>query len=426
MGTFLSWVNVCRAGFMQLQVRSSRVVSALPALLALIALCLWLAVKIVTLSLADYAAGYNEEAAVSLDSGQSLPRVILAERAYIADPSRQAETMDSARAALEANPYTAGALTLLGLVAQQRGDAAASLGLMNLALRVDLRNLRAELSVLAQNVAQGNTEAALRRIDTLLRAGAGSPPLKEALAQILTSEPYRAGFVNLLRSRPVWRLDTLTWLAVATKNPVGLAAVYSELQDGVNPPDPAELQAILIRLTNNGLYGPAYAIWKKSVGVPALANLLYNGRFENGLSNQPFDWVYAHQPATTIEIVGQGETVQLNMHFFGGRVGPELLSHMLALTPGRYRLTGQLMATALQNERGLRWRLFCLGKPGADLAATEFVNGDAPWRGFSLAFAAPATDCNYQKLVLELPARYALESVITGGVDFRNMEIKPD
>ena len=78
---------------------------------------------------------------------------------------------------------------------------------MSLATRVNLRDLRSQVWLLAQDLRGGRVNSALNRIDLLLRGQFPQAigPIVPALAPILTREPYRSGYVKLLRTNPRWR-----------------------------------------------------------------------------------------------------------------------------------------------------------------------------------------------------------------------------
>ena len=115
----------------------------------------------------------------------------------------------------------------------------------------------------------------------------------------------------------------------------------------------------------------------------------------------------------------------INVDFFGGRVKFEHVSHLLNLAPGPYRFQGRERSQDLQNERGLRWRIACVGDDAETLGTTDLVSGDTPWRTFTVDFTVPTGKCPYQMLVLELPARAALETEVVGRVSYTDLDLRP-
>ena len=115
----------------------------------------------------------------------------------------------------------------------------------------------------------------------------------------------------------------------------------------------------------------------------------------------------------------------ISVDFFGGRVKFEHVSHLLNLAPGPYRLQGRERSQDLQNERGLRWRIACIGDDAETLGTTDLVRGDTPWRTFAIDFTVPTGKCPYQMLMLELPARSALETEVVGRVSYADLDLRP-
>jgi len=386
------------------------------------------AINIIRLSAGDLLSGSNPELSIMFDPRQSAARLLLSQRLYLEDRSRLDEAEADAREALDDNPLSPGALTLLARAAEEKDDDGRAADLMRRASRVDLKNLESEIWLLDHDIRNGDVAPALERIDILLRGQMSQTldPLMLAVAPALTSEHYRLGFVGLLRSNPKWRSFVLGKLSAGSRDLQGLNALFATLQTGENPPTMAELEAFLTRLVNAGLLDQAYLAWTKSLPSERLRRLdyLYNARFQYGLTNLPFDWVFAPVSQALIGANAANGRRILNVDFFGGRVRFENVSHLLALAPGTYRFSGQERSENLQNERGLWWRLFCVGKPADTLAATDLMTGENPWREFVVGFDVPKENCAYQKLVLELPARVALETEVIGGVSYSNLAIQ--
>ena len=174
------------------------------------------------------------------------------------------------------------------------------------------------------------------------------------------------------------------------------------------------------------MFDEAHDAWLRSLPPEHReeADLLYNAQFRYPITNLPFDWVIAPVPHAAAQVDTQNDTRVLNAEFFGGRVNFEHVSHLLNLAPGAYRFEGRERSQNLQNEQGLRWRIFCIGDTSDTLGATDLVSGEIPWREFGMEFVVPTGECLYQKLVLELPARTALETEIRGRVSYADLDLR--
>jgi hypothetical protein len=387
------------------------------------------AINAIRLSVGDLLSVSNPELAIMFDPGQSAVRVTLSQRAYLEDISRLDEATAGARDALDHNPLAPEALTLLGRFAQEKDDDRQAADLMRLASRVNLRSLEPQIWLLDRDIRRGDVAPALQRIDILFRGQSSGTlgPLVLALAPALTSEPYRLGFTGLLRANPKWRAYVLDELSARSSDLPGLNALFAALQAGDNPPTAPELAAFLTRLITGGMLDQAYLAWTKSLPPERLRRqeYLYNARFQYAMTNLPFDWVFAPVSGALIGVSTENGRRILNVDFFGGRVPFQNVSHLLTLAPGPYRFSGLERSENLQNERGIWWRLFCVGKPADSLAATDLQTDEKPWREFTVDFDVPRDNCPYQELVLELPARVVRETEIIGGVSYANLEIKP-
>ncbi len=112
------------------------------------------------------------------------------------------------------------------------------------------------------------------------------------------------------------------------------------------------------------------------------------------------------------------------MAFSDGRVKFPVVSQVLILPPGRYRLEGKLRG-AITGKRGLRWQLICTASARRVLGETEMLVGKTDqWRVFSFYAEIPsADDCRGQTLRLFHDARSASEELIAGEIWFNDLRL---
>ena len=394
---------------------------------AFVALLLALGVEIVRFSLGDLLSGDDPELSTIVDPTQTEARVTLSRRLMMSDLSKTDQALAGAREALRDNPLTPEALTLLARASEQKGDEDRASQLMILASRVNPKDLISQLWLLNQDLRNARVDSALERIDVLLRGRPlGIDQLAPALASILTHEPYRSAYVKLLRTNPPWRP---VWFGDVLSRATDLTALdylFAELQAAEPGPTEKELTVFLTRLIEGGMFDEAHDAWLRSLPPERReeADLLYNAQFHYPLRNLPFEWVITPVPRALAHVETQNNESVLNIVFLGGPVNFEHVSHLLNLAPGAYRFKGREQSEDLQNELGLRWRIFCVDDNADTLATTELVNGDTPWRDFSADFVVPTGKCLYQKLVLELPARTALETEIRGRASYADLDLR--
>jgi hypothetical protein len=398
--------------------------------LAFAGLLLFLGVEIVRHSLGDFLSDADPADSIVVDPAQSRARLTISNALLSSNPPKIDEALTNAREALRRNPLFPGALTLLARAREQIGDQDKdrTIRLMTLATRINLRDVRAQLWLLGYDLQSTDVSDALQRIDAILRGQkrADIDRLAPALAIILMQEPYRLAYAKLLLTNPPWR--PLTDLIRHSTDLSSLAYLVAELQAIGPGPTERELKVVLNKLTDAGMFDEAHDIWIRSLPPEPdrlkAANLLYNEGFRYQITNLPFDWVFASLPNVRVQFETQASAQLLHVDFFGGRVQNAPVSHLLNLAPGTYRFQGKERAQALQNARGLRWRIACIGGDGENLGTTEPLNGEIPWRHFEVEFTVPSGHCFYQNLILELPARAALEAEIVGTVSYADLDLQ--
>jgi hypothetical protein len=396
--------------------------------LALAALLVAFGAEIVRFSLGDLLRQTDPTLSVVVDPSQTEARIAVSRRLLASDVSKIDQAVAGAREALGYNPLSPEALTLVARATEQDVERDRTSELMMLASRVNSRDISSQLWLLDQDLRATRVDSALDRMDVLLRA---QPPqvvdqLKGDFPPILTREPYRSAYVNRLRENPPWRPIWFVDLLRRATDLSGLDYLFAELQAGENGPTEAELRAFLTRMTESGMLDEGHDAWLRS--LPATgheeSDLLYNAQFHYRLTNLPFDWVITPVPHAAAEVDTESDTQVLNVEFLGGRVKFEHVSHLLNLAPGAYRFEGRERSQDLKNERGLRWRISCIGDTSDTLGTTDLINGEIPWREFGMDFVVPPGKCYYQKLVLELPARTALETEIRGRASFAGLTVR--
>ena len=232
----------------------------------LVGLLLVLGVEIVRHSLGDVLSNENPALSIIVDPTQSGARLSISETLLAGSPPKIDEAVASARQALDTNPLFPGALTLLARASEQVGDEDRTHRLMTLASRVNLRDLRAQLWLLSNDLRVTNVDSALQRIDVMLRGQdrrVVEDGLDPALAPIITREPYRLAYAKLLLTNPPWR--PLTDLIRHSTDLSALTNLFAELQALGPGPTQRELQVVLNMLIQSGMFDEAHDIWMRSL-----------------------------------------------------------------------------------------------------------------------------------------------------------------
>ena len=340
------------------------------------------------------------------------------------DPKTAAQIRAWARQALIRDPLNAGALRILGQVA----DAKDASKLMQAAVRRSIRESIAVYWLMQKSTNEGDFASALHYADILLRTQSNiTPLLMPTLAKIVESRPPGDVLKALLVHNPPWRAQFFQDLPTAVGDPRALLEIFLALRGTPAPPTSYELGQYLHFLIGHRDYDLARYTWLQFLPPERLRNLgfLYNGSFEQPLSGLPFDWEYYAGSGVTIDIAqrpGSDHQHALFLEFGEGRVDFKGVSQLLMLPPGEYRLTGKYRGT-LKGRRGLVWRIAC-DATAAQLGTSPMVLGSAPsWQTFEVGFKVPVADCPAQRLQLDLDARSESEQLISGSIWYDDLNI---
>lgn len=401
------------------------------ALGLMIGALLFLAWEIVTRTMAVVYETADPQAALKWDPRHATALLGLAQRLGIFELKIPVQAdLEQARGlaerALRFDPLAPRALTILGRIAEREGNAPQAVALMELAGKRALRDAIAQGWLVNYALSRGDFAGALPHLDAILRTQPEALDLAVPLLAAFITDPRAAApLVRLMGTDPPWRASFLNAVASRIVDRAALGRFYADLRAGPHPPTQQELQPYLDRLVKDGLFKEAYAAWLETLPPGRRVDPLYNGAFQYPLSGSEFDWKIVQSLGADVEIVdgAAAGARTLRVEFSGARVDFHHVSHLLALPPGTYRLTGEVAAEALRTERGLWWRVFCAEHPESSLGQTELVAASMPWRAFTLSFAVPVSACQAQVLQLELPARVALEQAIEGVISYRNLAI---
>jgi hypothetical protein len=399
--------------------RARFAVSAVAAMVAV-----WLGYVIV----GDTTASTSEDMAEALALRPNSPGnlVALAEErlAAASDEATLRQVEELAARALASAPLEARALRALALVADVRGASGRADALMRLAVLRARRDALGQTWLLARDLDAQNMGDAADRIDVILRARPDlRPSLLPTVAAMAESEEGRAALVAHLAGNPSWRgwiLDHLPKVGEA----YAVHGILSALRETGAPPTNAELAAFIGRLVAEGQVNLAYLAWVETLPAQRQGRLpfMYNGSFDEALTNVPFDWSIAAVKGAKTEIAQDGGDRALRVTFANARVGYRHVRKLLVLPPGTYQLTGAQWAHELQNERGLAWRVRCAGEKetiGESAALMRTVQRER----FSLRFTVPA-NCAAQWLSLELLARTESEELVSGEAWYDDLAIE--
>jgi len=313
----------------------------------------------------------------------------------------------SLRARLARNPADTSALLLLALELERQGRRDEADRAMRTAVR--LAPADPQFLILAAGYFL-RTGAEAEALATLRRAADASPG--ETTGQVwpvfsaaLASGRHRGFFDALARENPSWWPGFFDYACASAANAGAVHAVYAA-RVAADVGTPGERRCLVERLQRDGLWPDAYLVWLSGLPLEQRQRVgyVFNGGFEEPLSNSGFDWRIPVQDAAVVTAepgAGTAGSV-LNVSFVNQRyAGPPVYQYLL-LAPGRYRLQGRARSD-LVAWLGLQWGVYCPNGAGPEkqLAHTGALAGSMPWEEFGADFSVPS-NCPAQILRLEL------------------------
>lgn len=387
----------------------------------------FLAWEIISRTLAVQLANTEPETALDWDRGNSDALVALAEKTAGEPHPDLAKIRSLAVQALRANPLSARAMVDLAAVSETEGDAAKAEALMRAAGARDLRDPRAQGWLANDALKKGDFDAALPHLDALLRTHPEvAPRLLPVIAQTMQFPKSAKSLADLMQTNPPWRQAFMDVMA-STASASAASSFYALLKSGPHPPTDEEIKPFILHLVKDSKFKEAYTIWKAALPADQRGDdaLLYNASFGLPMDGSAFNWQLVQGLGANITISpNPGDTgPDVSVDFSGARVDFANLSHLLVLPPGEYQLSGEEQAMNFRAERGVWWRIFCLSSNTNTLGQSDLFATSRLWGRFSFHFDVPASGCEAQKLILEIPVRSNLDRVISGILNFRHLAV---
>lgn len=390
--------------------------------LLVLSLCLGALWLVLFRGYADYLARIEPTRSLRLNPAQSEALVLLADRAV--DDDRLDDALGYARRALDAAPLEGRALRVFAAEREFAGDVDAAAALMQAAVRRSPRDVSAQLWLAIQAMQEEDLEAALYRIDRLLRFQPEALQQLRPLLTLLASNRVAVNsLVRTLARDPPWRESFMVGYARNAASSEELRIVAAAFDRAGAVLSESERQAWVERLQQAGEWTQMRALsqWDRS------GSLLVDGEFDGETVGDRPGWTLGRIAGADVGI----ETARdhdhgraLRVGFYGSRVAFAHVEQMLLLEAGHYRLSGRYKLERLDAAQGLRWRLECLDGSKALIGYTQLFRGDAAWSDFALDFIVPDTDCGAQRLRLEQYARIAAEQEIRGVAWFDGLQIQ--
>lgn len=332
-------------------------------------------------------------------------------------------------AAVRHNPTDGPAYAVIARLEEESGRVDEAAQAMQAAAQMAPRRVDVQLEAARFWFRRGDIARAMKHMDIVLTLGDSLreqifPDLLKLAEDPATREIAHA---KLLNQRITWWPQFFNHAAAKATSVETLRALFQMQADGPNAVTTDGLRAYLQRLQRENLWIESYLVWLNNLRkdqLNAIGNL-YNGGFEEEISNLGFDWIVT--PASQV-VVDTASTYGATGHkalrvvFKGPRIQFQHVHQYLMLDPGAYSLHGRVRPDNLETSEGIQWSIYCVGNAKA-LAHSERFTGTDHWQHFSAQLQIQAQDCAVQMLRLELAGRSALDYEAKGAIWFDDLSI---
>jgi hypothetical protein len=283
----------------------------------------------------------------------------------LADPRTRipAQLEQLAAGVARTSPLTFEPFFVEARVAAQEGRGDDAIRLMEEAVRRRPNHILTRLHMAAYYGQANESEKAIGHLNWVLRyAPEAHQFVFPELTRSLSSPRNRELVAQLLAADPSWRSDFLRTAQNSAPRPEDARALLQTVSRLKGPRGDVRLERDLYvrSLMSAGRYSEARAEWLRSQPGASGANAyLTDGQFRRPLATGPFSWALFDESAGRAEIAGSGDNSELSVQYFGG-TEVKLAEQVLALRPGRYRLTYMARSNGGTPRGQLFWSFNCL------------------------------------------------------------------
>jgi tetratricopeptide (TPR) repeat protein len=268
---------------------------------------IWVGWQIIAQTAARSLARSQPDSALSFVADQPNALNQLAQKELLDPDGNLDSAREWAQRALRSNPLNARALTLLGLIAERKGDQKSADALMRISGARKLSDPTTQTWLFDSELRRGDYARALPHMDAILRIDPhnATPELFSALAGFTANPLAFKALTVFLATSPPWRTWFLSELSARLANQARLDQLYAALNKTENPPTKGELQPYLNRLIKDGNFEQAYQTWHETLPPAQRTNKIYpfNRDFDIPVDGLPFNWKLEPIPGADIQIV---------------------------------------------------------------------------------------------------------------------------
>lgn len=373
--------------------------------IALVIGALLLGYVTLTTGLANVLARVNPQLASQLDSGNAEALGQNAYRRMIAAANQNdVRAVDAlSRQALAHSPMQVGALRNLGFLAEVDKKPAQAKALMVTAANISRRDALTQAWLFTYYKNAGQVAKAIEAADIAMRMSRSYRDLMVGeLLKISDNERFVEPMAKALVARPEWRLKFMQQLSDANADPRNTYKVLSLLKARDSAPSTDELTSYFSRFDGSENPARLWAEWQSLAPSPeARKGLIRDGGFEGLDAPLPYNWTLFVSPGVYAEREAcpdgcPGKVLYLS---YDGNIRATFAKQMLALTPGRYRLTFRVYSEG-DDVSPMTASILCGGgKSASTVASAAFAAKEGKWVTNRLEFDVPR-NCRGQQLYL--------------------------
>src|SRR5262249_50455779 len=352
---------------------------------------IWVAWRIIAQTAAQSLARSNPAGALSWVTDQSTALNQLVQQELTNPDGNLDSAREWAQRVLRSSPLNARALTLLGLIAERKGDQKSADVLMQISGARTWDDPMTDAWLFNREIRRRKYANGVPYIDALLRINfeAQKRQLFPVLAGFTNSTAAFKALTAFLATSPPWRTWLLSELSFRLANQARLVQLYAALTETGNPPTRDELRPYLNRLIKGGDFEQAYQTWPATFppAQPEHQTYPFNRDFDKAIDDLPFNWNLKTTSGARVQIVTSvdgGKKRALLVEFSGARVEFANVKQLIVLPVGDYAFRGRVKTKDLRTSRGLWWHIFCANQSTTTLAHTELVSGTMPWTDFTV------------------------------------------
>lgn len=334
---------------------------------AVMALALGAAVALGWQSLAVQAGRASPQAAMRFGSKPEA-RLRAAMLAGLQDQKRLADRqiVRDAKAVLAAQPLDAPALRMLAFQARQSGRRQEALRFARLAEKVTRRETLTQILLAEEDARDGKARSALGHIDMALRATSrGRPVLFTVLAKVMADPQIRREMVGYVDRRAPWLPEFLDHSV--RESPAGAAnaarlliAARAETRPRLLQPIAPLLLGMLVDQREFGLARDIHRMIRRGARDLTADASMTRASFDPRFG--PFSWTPVEGAASGASVSYEADGEATVSAFASSDEKGVVLSRVLRLPPGAYRLFEKRRTDVGDASARMTWRMSCLGE----------------------------------------------------------------